>query len=59
MKISSGGVHTVPSFIKKNLQENPEVIERWNDLTPLSRNEYICWITSATKEETQQKRFHI
>jgi uncharacterized protein YdeI (YjbR/CyaY-like superfamily) len=47
-------VHKVPADLKKELVG--ETLEKWNSLTPLGRNEYICWITSAKKDETRQKR---
>ncbi len=28
----------------------------WVDLTPLARNEWICWIESAKKEETRTRK---
>lgn len=31
----------------------------WNDITPLARNEWICWITSAKKAETRQRRLEL
>ena len=43
-------------YLIKTLKNSKEVLEKWNDLTPLARNEFICWITSAKKEETRIKR---
>jgi len=56
MKIATGVVHRVPTDIRKILTSSSEVCNLWNSLTPLGRNEYICWITSAKKEETRVKR---
>lgn len=28
----------------------------WEDITPLARNEWICWVISAKKPETRQRR---
>ena len=50
-KISSGVVHTVPADLRKVLTST--VLEAWNDLTPLARNEWICWITFFKKPETR------
>ncbi len=53
-KIASGVVHTVPSDLRKALESNPKVLEIWNDtITPLGRNEWICWVTSPKKAETR------
>lgn len=53
-KISSGVVHTVPADLRKVLTVNKKVLSAWNDLTPLARNEWICWITSFKKPETRK-----
>jgi uncharacterized protein YdeI (YjbR/CyaY-like superfamily) len=51
--IASGVVHTVPMDLRDTLLSSQEVREKWNDLTPLARNEWICWITSVKKPETR------
>jgi uncharacterized protein YdeI (YjbR/CyaY-like superfamily) len=53
-RISSGVVHRVPADLKKALQADPEVRAAWNDLTPLARNEWICWTISVKKPETRR-----
>src|SRR5215470_1102565 len=55
-KISSGVVHEVPSDLRKALASNLQVLAVWEDITPLARNEWICWIESATKAETRSRR---
>ena len=55
-KVLSGVVHTVPSDVREALISSSVVRDAWNDLTPLARNEWICWITSAKKDETRHKR---
>lgn len=55
MKLSSGTVHRVPKDLLESLT-NSKSIEIWNSLTELGRNEYICWVTSAKKSETRDKR---
>lgn len=52
-KIATGVVHTVPADIKKMLQANDDVLELWNGLTPLARNEWICWTTIVKQPETR------
>jgi uncharacterized protein YdeI (YjbR/CyaY-like superfamily) len=51
--IQSGVVHEVPEDLKTVLGQNPDVLEKWNSLTPLARNEWICWITIVNKPETR------
>ena len=55
-EISGGVVHELPADFKKALARNPEVLEKWEDITPLARNEWICWVLSAKKAETRNKR---
>ncbi len=54
--ISNGTVHNAPPDLRKALGESPAALLAWADITPLARNEWICWVTSAKKEETRAKR---
>ncbi len=56
-KIANGVVHKVPVDLQKALTSDSAVLEKWNDLTPLARNEWICWTTSVKKLDT--RRDHI
>jgi hypothetical protein len=51
--VSGGVVHTVPSDLREALTSDPKALEIWEDLTPLARNEWICWMTLVKKEETR------
>ena len=53
--ISSGVVHEVPDDLKETLLANPDVLEKWNKLTPIARNEWICWVTIVKKEDTRKE----
>ena len=55
-QIANGAVHKVPADLRKVLTSGPEISAVWNDLTPLARNEWLCWIESAKKPETRNKR---
>src|SRR6267378_4249476 len=55
-KISRGVVHEVPADLKKALTSDPQALTAWEDITPLARNEWICWIESAKKAETRGRR---
>jgi len=55
-RISSGVVHTVPIDLRKMLVSAPTSLAAWEDITPLARNEWICWIESAKKPETRTHR---
>ena len=54
-EIATGVVHTVPPDLKKALGSSAAVRDAWNDLTPLARNEYICWTTYVKKPETRKQ----
>lgn len=49
-------LHSTPSDLKKLFLSNKKLEILWNSLTPLARNEFVCWITSAKKQETREKR---
>src|SRR3989344_8447468 len=54
-KISSGVVHTVPADLRQALTSDSKALAAWNDLTPLARNEWICWVTYVKKLETRRQ----
>jgi bacteriocin resistance YdeI/OmpD-like protein len=53
--ISSGVVHEVPTDLRKALTSDPKALALWEDLTPLARNEWICWVISVKKLETRRE----
>jgi len=53
-KVSSGTVHKMPVDLKKALASDRTALALWQDLTPLARNEWICWVTFVKKEETRK-----
>ena len=53
--ISDGVVHEVPEDLREALTSDPEALSLWEDLTPLARNEWICWTISVKKPETRKK----
>ena len=55
-QIQNGTVHAVPPDFRKSLISTNGILETWNDITPLARNEWICWITSGKKAETRDIR---
>jgi uncharacterized protein YdeI (YjbR/CyaY-like superfamily) len=54
--IAGGGVHAVPADLKRALRADGEAGALWAGLTPLARNEWICWVESAKKAETRRAR---
>lgn len=55
-KISGGTVHKLPTDLKEVIVTNSKVLSLWEDITPLARNEWICWVTSGKKLETRDIR---
>lgn len=53
--ISSGVVHQLPPDLHKALTSDSSALEKWESLTPLARNEWICWVTFVKKEETRNE----
>src|SRR5438309_9152613 len=53
--ISGGVVHTVPLDLRRVLIADPKVRAAWEDLTPLARNEWICWVLWPKKAETRSQ----
>ena len=41
---------------KTALVANPTALDAWNDITPLARNEFICWVENAKQETTRARR---
>ena len=58
MEIAKGALHDLPDDLKEILLSNLDVLETWNSLTPLARNEWICWITIVKKDETRKEHLH-
>jgi len=54
-KISGGVAHELPTDLRKALTSDPKALARWEDLTPLARNEWICWTISVKRPETRQE----
>jgi uncharacterized protein YdeI (YjbR/CyaY-like superfamily) len=52
--LSGGVAHKVPEDLREALTSDPKALEVWEDLTPLARNEWICWVTFVKKDETRK-----
>lgn len=53
-KISSGTVHQMPLDLGRALLADKKALAAWEDITPLARNEWICWVTFVKQEETRR-----
>ena len=56
MKISTGVVHKMPTDLRKTLIADKAALAKWEDITPLARNEWICWVENAKQLETRNRR---
>lgn len=54
--MSSDNLHKIPKDLEAELRTSKLAFEAWADITPLARNEWICWIESAKKSETRAIR---
>jgi len=52
-KISAGTVHPLEADLRKALTSDTKALAAWESLTPLARNEWICWVVSVKKQETR------
>ena len=53
-KIAGGVVHELPADLRKALTASPKALAAWQDITPLARNEWICWTITVKTPETRQ-----
>src|SRR5215469_5903532 len=54
-KVSGGVVHALPQDLRRCLSSDPKALSAWETLTPLARNEWICWVLSVRKPETRRE----
>ena len=55
-EVPAGVVHALPKDLHEALAANPTALDAWNDITPLARNEFICWAEDAKQEVTLARR---
>ena len=55
-RVPSGVVHKLPGDLRKALIANPTALDAWKDITPLARNEFICWVEDAKQDMTRERR---
>jgi len=54
--LSEGVVHKLPKDLRDALLACGSSVEAWEAITPLARNEWICWVEDAKKPETRVRR---
>ncbi len=53
--ISGGVVHKIPSDLRKAFALDIKAVAAWESLTPLARNEWICWVESVKQQITREQ----
>jgi hypothetical protein len=56
LSVLGGVVHEMPSDLREALRSNAIALDAWNDITPLARNEFICWVEDAKQDTTRARR---
>jgi uncharacterized protein YdeI (YjbR/CyaY-like superfamily) len=46
----------MPADLRDHLLGNTSALEAWHDITPLARNEFICWVEDAKRPATRARR---
>ena len=54
--VPGGVVHELPADLCKALIANATALHIWKDITPLARNEFICWVEDAKQATTRERR---
>ena len=54
-ELATGVAHKVPADLRKALVSDESALERWEDLTPLARNEWICWTVTVKQQKTRDE----
>jgi uncharacterized protein YdeI (YjbR/CyaY-like superfamily) len=56
--LPGGVVHALPGDMEAALRSDPKALAAWEDITPLARNEWICWVETAKQSATRTKRIN-
>jgi hypothetical protein len=51
-----GTVHEAGEDFQAAVRSDSKVMALWANLTPLGRNEFICWVDDAKQAKTRQRR---
>jgi len=55
-RVPGGVVHKLPADLRQALVADEVVLDAWKDITPLARNEFICWVEDAKQQVTRERR---
>lgn len=51
--LPGGTVHEMPADLRKALISDAKALAAWYDITPLARNEWICWTVTVKQQKTR------
>ena len=57
--LADGTVHKLPADFRKAIESNAKARRLWLEITPLARNEWICWVTSPKQDATRRRRIDV
>lgn len=55
-RLPGGVVHKLPADLREGLVSSDVALDAWMDITPLARNEFICWVEDAKQQKTRERR---
>ncbi len=55
-RLPGGVVHRLPGDLREALIASTTALDAWKDITPLARNEFICWVEDAKQQTTRERR---
>lgn len=55
-RVPGGVVHRLPRDLRGALVGSAPALAAWRDITPLARNEFICWVEDAKHQSTRERR---
>lgn len=53
--IDDSATHKLPADLRKALESNTKTLDAWNSITPLARNEWICWTITVKQQKTRDE----
>ena len=49
-------MHEAADDLRSAIEGDPALFDLWRNLTPLGRNEFICWVEDAKQAKTRERR---
>ncbi len=54
IQVKDGLAHNMPADLRKSLESDNLVVQKWNSLTALAQNEWICWNVTVKQADTRK-----